>query len=48
MRYKVKNKAYIYQEDYLDIVGDGVIGTSKTADGRLIPVLILDTREKKI
>ncbi len=47
MRYKVKNKAYIYQEDYLDIVGDGVIGTSKTADGRLIPVLILDTREKK-
>lgn len=37
----------IRKEDYLTLVGDGVIGNSKIADGRLIPVLILDTTIKK-
>jgi len=43
----VKNKVFIESMDYLDLVGDGAIANSKTADGRLIPVLILDTRIKK-
>jgi len=43
----MNNKIAIKKEDYLNIVGDGAIANSKTADGRLIPVIILDTREKK-
>ncbi|EMM0835814.1 hypothetical protein RVV06_001811 [Enterobacter ludwigii] len=43
----MKNKVVIEKEDYLNLVGDGAIANTKTADGRLIPVIILDTREKK-
>ena len=43
----MKNKISIYKEDFLTLVGDGAIASTKTADGRLIPVLILDTRIKK-
>lgn len=43
----MKNKIAIKKEDYLSLVGDGAIANSKAADGRLIPVIILDTRQKK-
>lgn len=43
----MKNKISIHREYCLDLVGDGAIANAKTADGRLIPVLILDTRIKK-
>ncbi|HDC4519065.1 hypothetical protein LH671_12325 [Enterobacter kobei] len=43
----MKNKVAVKNDDFLDLVGDGAIADSKTADGRLIPVMILDTREKK-
>lgn len=43
----MKNKLTLQKEDYLKLVGDGAIADSETADGRLIPVLILDTTEKK-
>ena len=43
----MKNKISIQREYCLDLVGDGAIANAKTADGRLIPVLILDTRIKK-
>ncbi|EKS6421954.1 TPA: hypothetical protein ACN5PU_003919 [Enterobacter hormaechei] len=43
----MKNKVVIKKEDYLNLVGDGAIANTKTADGRLIPVIILDTRKKK-
>ena len=47
MRFRMKNKIAIRRDDYLNLVGDGAIANAKTADGRLIPVIILDTREKK-
>ncbi|KKI48451.1 hypothetical protein XK97_04660 [Obesumbacterium proteus] len=43
----MKNKVAVRNEDYFSLVGDGAIANSKTADGRLIPVMILDTRENK-
>lgn len=43
----MKNKVEIRNSDYLNLVGDGAIANSKTADGRLIPVMILDTSENK-
>ena len=43
----MKNKVSIRKDDYLNIVGDGAIASTKTADGRLIPVVILDTTVKK-
>lgn len=46
MRFSLKNKVAVKNDDFLDLVGDGAIADSKTADGRLIPVMILDTREK--
>lgn len=43
----MSNKVTVYEHDYVDLVGDGAIANQKTADGRLIPVLILDTTVKK-
>lgn len=47
MRFNLKNKIAVKNEDYLNMVGDGAIAESRTADGRLIPVIILDTTTKK-
>lgn len=37
----------VNKQDYFNLIGDGAIANKKTADGRLIPVLILDTTVKK-
>lgn len=47
MRFSVENKLTVKNEGYFSLVGDGAIANSKTADGRLIPVMILDARENK-
>lgn len=43
----MKNKVTIKAESYFEMVGDGAIADSKTADGKLIPILILDSTQKK-
>lgn len=39
----MKNKVTYTNSECLSLVGDGAIGDPRAADGRLIPVLILDT-----
>jgi len=43
----MKNRVEVKNEDYLNLVADGAIASPKTADGRLIPVMILDISENK-
>lgn len=43
----MKNKVTVYAQDYLNLVADGALANKKTADGRLIPVIILDTSLNK-
>ncbi|MEL5450769.1 hypothetical protein PTR41_12935 [Serratia bockelmannii] len=41
------NNISVAKSEYLELVGDGAIASSRTADGRLIPLIILDTSEKR-
>jgi hypothetical protein len=43
----MNNKITVNEQDYFNLIADGAIANKKTADGRLIPVLILDTTLKK-
>ncbi|HCI6640827.1 TPA: hypothetical protein NPP35_001625 [Klebsiella variicola subsp. variicola] len=43
----MQNKVKIELNDYLNLINDGAIANTKTADGKLIPLLIVDTSVNK-
>ena len=43
----MQNKVKIEPNDYLNLINDGAIANTKTADGKLIPLLIVDTSVNK-
>ncbi|WP_447753321.1 hypothetical protein [Sphingopyxis fribergensis] len=45
-KFKRPKAAYIPAGDILEIVGDGLVATASVGDGRMLPALILDTRDR--